>query len=37
MIKPFENLGFSIIVPTIEFYEKIESKIKEYFESRKEI
>ena len=37
MIKPFENLGFSIIVPTIEFYEKIESKIKEYFQSRKEI
>lgn len=37
MIKPFENLGFSILVPTIEFYEKIESKIKEYFQSRKEI
>lgn len=37
MIKPFESLGFYILVPTIEFYEKIESQINEYFQSRKEI
>lgn len=37
MIRPFENLGFHILVPTIEFYELIESQIDAYFQSRKEI
>lgn len=37
MIRPFENLGFHILVPTMEFYELIESKINSYFQSRKEI
>lgn len=37
MIRPFENIGFNILVPTLEFYEIIESKINSYFQSRKEI
>ena len=37
VIRPFEDLGFNILVPTMEFYELIKFKINSYFQSRKEI
>lgn len=36
LIRPFEHNNFSFLVPTFEFYKKIETQIKEYFLSRKE-
>lgn len=36
LIKPFSLNNFSFLIPVVEFYEKIESKIQHYFLSRKE-
>lgn len=37
LIKPFCSKRFSFLIPDVEFYEKIETKIQSYFLSRKEI
>ena len=36
LIRPFEKDEFNILIPTIEFYERIKKQLDFYFQSRKE-